>query len=332
LEAKAGYEAFAEALLPFLQEASQKPTVHITAVGDIMLDRALGAALANGNLAYPFQDTADFLRSADLTIGNLESALGTKGDAENKRYPFRAPPQAAASLTQAGFDIMSLANNHAMDYGPEALLEAIALLNDQGVAAIGAGGNHSQAHAPHIREVNGFKIAFLSYVHVPVEASTGFDTASWTATDDAPGLAWGDPAAIAADLSAVAGDVDLIVVALHSGFEYQAAPSAAQKAAAQAAIDGGADLVIGHHTHILQGIEFYQDGVILYGTGNFAFEIDGPPETAIFDIWLNENGVQQVAIRPAVIQFGGQPRIAESWEEPAILNRVYHLTDLLNAS
>ncbi|UCC50945.1 MAG: CapA family protein, partial [Anaerolineaceae bacterium] len=118
---------------------------------------------------------------------------------------------------------------------------------------------------------------------------------------------------------------------LHSGFEYVSAPSEPQVAAARSAIDAGADLVVGHHAHILQGIEFYAGGVIVYGTGNFAFEIDGPPQTALFNIWLDEDGVRQIDIQPAIIQFGGQPRLAESWEAPAIRNRVYHLTNLLNA-
>lgn len=331
LAAEEAFEVIAGELGPFLQEAGQDRMVHIAAVGDIMLDRSLGAALENGYLEYPFAETAAELQRADITIGNLESALGTSGQAAAKRYPFRAPPEAAQALAMAGFDIMSLANNHAADFGNEALLQAMELLEAQGIAPIGAGQNAQEAHTAFVHETNGLKTAFLSYVNVPVEATTGFDTATWTATDDQPGLAWAEPEAIKADVSTVPDDVDLIVVALHSGFEYQSAPSEPQIAAARAAIDAGADLVIGHHTHILQGIEFYNEGVILYGTGNFAFEIDGPPETAIFDIWLDENGVRQIAISPAIIQFGGQPRPAESWEEPAILNRVYRLSNILNA-
>jgi poly-gamma-glutamate synthesis protein (capsule biosynthesis protein) len=288
--------------------------------------------LENGHLDYPFVEVMDELRQADITIGNVESALGTVGEPVGKRYPFRAPPEAAESLAQAGFDIVSLANNHAGDYGDEALLEAIDLLQAQGVAAIGAGSNAEEAHQAHIEQVNGLTIAFLGYVNVPVEASTGFDTASWTATSDSPGIAWADPVAIRSDIAAIENTVDLVVVALHSGFEYQAPPSEPQMAAARAAIDAGADLVIGHHAHILQGIEFYNEGTIIYGTGNFAFEIDGPPETAMFDIWLDNNGVREIAVNPVIIQFGGQPRMAESWEAPAIRNRVYYLTTILNAN
>jgi poly-gamma-glutamate synthesis protein (capsule biosynthesis protein) len=124
----------------------------------------------------------------------------------------------------------------------------------------------------------------------------------------------------------------VVIVVLHSGYEYVEEPSPPQAAAAKAAIDAGADLVIGHHAHILQGIEFYNGGVIVYGLGNFAFEIDGDPNTAVLNVWLDKDGVRQLEIVPAIIQFGGQPRLAEAWEAPAIVQRVYRLTDLLNTS
>lgn len=320
----------AAALQPHLQEAWPRPPVHLLAVGDIMLDRSLGAALERGDLAYPFAAVAPALRGADLTVGNVESALGDTGEPQAKRYPFRAPPAAAAALSMAGFDVVSLANNHALDYGPEALLQALNLLATEGVQTVGAGPNHAAAHSAAVLHRQGLDIAFLSYVHVPVEAVSGFDTASWTAGPSSPGLAWAEPQQIKADVSALRDQVDLVIVLLHSGYEYQAAPSDPQRAAAYAAIDGGADLVIGHHAHILQGIEWYKDGVIAYGTANFAFEIDGDPETALFHFWLDENGVRELAVEPALVQFGGQPRLAEPWLAPAIRERIYALTDLLN--
>lgn len=319
-------------LASLLQETPGDQVIHLAAVGDIMLDRSLGYNLQQGDLTYPFTDVAVQLREADVTIGNLESALGDVGEPELKRYPFRAPPEAAESLALAGFDVVSLANNHGMDFGEDALLQAIDLLQRQEVSPVGAGANSTEARAPEIIELNGLKTAFFGYVDVPVEASTGFDTATWTAAEESPGIAWADPLIIAEDLMAIREQVDLIVVILHSGFEYLSTPSEPQIEAARAAIDAGADLVIGHHAHILQGIERYGKGVILYGTGNFAFDIDGPPETAIFHIWLDGNGVREIAIEPAIIQFGGQPRLATSWEAPAIRNQIYYLSDLLNTN
>ncbi len=305
------------------------PVVQLTAVGDLMLDRALGWQLRQGNLEYPFARVADLLQAADITIGNLESALGDVGEAAPKRYPFRAPPEAAPALALAGFDVLSLANNHAGDYGMEALLHGMELLRAVGIAPIGAGANAAEARAPFITSVNGLTLAFLAYVHVPVEALSHFDTASWTATAVSPGLAWADPEQIGADVTTVAPLVDLVIVSLHSGYEYVEAPSPPQMAAAQAAIDAGAHLVLGHHAHILQGIQFYKGGVIVYGLGNFAFEIDGPPETAILNVWLDANGVRELELIPVIIQFGGQPRLADPAEAGLIRQRVYYLSTLL---
>jgi poly-gamma-glutamate synthesis protein (capsule biosynthesis protein) len=167
---------------------------------------------------------------------------------------------------------------------------------------------------------------------VPIEAVTNFDTQSWTATADTPGLAWAEPERIRADVAAIRPSVDLVIVILHSGYEYIEEPSEPQVAAARAAIDAGANLVVGHHAHILQGIHRYGNGVIVYGLGNFLFDIDGPPETAILNVWLDRDGVRQLELIPAIIQEHGQPRLAESWEGGPILSRVYYLTTLLNAA
>lgn len=305
------------------------PTLRLTAVGDIMLDRALGYQIAQGNLTFPFDKVAASLQAGDITVGNVESAVGDVGEPVAKSYTFRAPPAAAAALAWAGFDVVSLANNHALDYGPAALLQGVDLLQAQGIAVVGAGANAAQAHQPYVTTVKGVRLAFLGYVHVPVE-SRGFVTESWTAGSTTAGVAWGLPERIAADVAAIVPQVDHVVVLLHSGYEYQAAPSPPQVAAAEAALAAGATLVIGHHAHILQGIAFRETGVVVYGLGNFAFEIDGDPTTAILDVWLTPDKVLGLALTPAVIQFGGQPRLAERWEAPPILQRVYSLTRMLN--
>jgi poly-gamma-glutamate capsule biosynthesis protein CapA/YwtB (metallophosphatase superfamily) len=315
LMADAGYETAVSTAIPILQETMADPAIHLAAVGDIMLDRTLGTVIADGGIEFPFKLVAEPLQNADITIGNLETALGDIGEPVEKSYTFQSPPAAAESLAWAGFDIISLANNHAMDYGPDALLQGIELLKAQNIMPIGAGSNAAQARAPHILNVNGTAVAFLGYVHVPVEARGNyFDTAIWTATETTPGLAWAIPEEIVEDVTAVQSQADLIVVVLHSGYEYVEPPSEEQTAAAHAAIDAGADIVIGHHAHILQAVEFYKNGVIAYGLGNFAFNIDGDPNTAILNVWLDENGVRQFEFIPAIIQYGGQPRLAETWE------------------
>ena len=334
LVAAPGYEEAAAALAPLLSDTlAPLPTIRIAAVGDINYDRSPAYIIqTTGDLAYPLSRVTHIFEAADYTIANLETALGDVGEPAAKRYPFRSPPETAESLAIGGVDLVSLANNHAMDYGAEALLQGIDLLHAAGVATVGGGADESASHAPHIAEINGLKVAFLGYVNVTVEAITNFDTQSWSATADAPGLAWGDPARVSEDVAAIRPEVDLVVVILHSGYEYIEEPSEAQVAAARAAIDAGADLVVGHHAHILQGIHRYNDGVIAYGLGNFLFNIDGPPETAILNVWLDQNGVRQLELLPAIIQEHGQPRLAEPEEARPILSRVYYLTTLLNAA
>lgn len=329
-----GHEEAAADLAGTLTESlAPLPAIRIAAVGDINLDRSPAYIITTtGDLAYPLSQVKPIFDAADYTVGNLETALGDVGEPAAKRYPFRSPPEAAEALAVGGVDLVSLANNHAQDYGPEALLQGIDLLHAAGVATVGGGANEEAAHAPHVAEIGGLKVAFLGYVHVPVEAITHFDTQSWSATADAPGLAWADPARVSADVAAIRPEVDLVVVILHSGYEYIEEPSEEQVAAARAAVDAGADLVVGHHAHILQGIHRYGDGIIAYGLGNFLFDIDGPPETAILNVWLDENGVRQLELIPAIIQEHGQPRLAEAWEAGPILSRVYYLTTLLNAA
>ena len=179
--------------------------------------------------------------------------------------------------------------------------------------------------------MNGVTLGFLGYVNVPVEGNPPyFDTYSWTAGPQTPGLAWADLQIVADDIQSLSDDVDHVIVMLHSGYEYVPSPSREQATLARAAIDGGASLVIGHHAHILQGVEFRGDGVIVYGLGNFAFNITGPAQTAILNVWFDENGMRQIRFLPAVIQGSGQPRLAGEGEAAAIHSQIYALSRGLN--
>ena len=296
--------------------------IEIAAVGDIMLDRRLGDALINGDLDYPFELMRPWLEPADVTVGNFESALGDLGQpAEGKSFPFQSPPQAAEALALAGFDVVSLANNHALDYGPESLLDGINLLQSAGVAPVGAGRNAIEARSPLILEVDGVKLAFLAYMDVLSE-DQGYDMTAWEATDERPGVAWGRPEEVAADIAAVAPQVDHVIVLLHFGIEYLPPITPEQQALGRAAIDAGASVVLGHHTHILQKIEEYNGGLIAYGLGNFAFDIDGDPSTIVLRAWLKQEGVSRFELVPAVIDPGGRPRPATADEAQAILDQI----------
>ena len=332
LHSSPGYESAAEELAPWLiQELTNDAVIHLAAVGDVMLDRTLGEAVLAGDVGYPFAQVEGALSTADLTIGNLESALGDLGTPENKGYTFRAPKETAETLSLAGFDLLSLANNHAMDFGAEGLMQAIRLLEARGINTVGAGADDAAAHRPVIFEMNGVKLAFLAYVDVPVEFR-GFDARTWIAGENYAGVAWAEPARIRTDVTDALSQADLVVVILHSGYENVIQPSPPQLAAARAAIEGGAKLVIGHHAHVLQPIELIRDGVIAYGLGNFAFEDAGPPETGLLNIWIDGRGVRELELVPLLLDTDGRPMPTSEEKSSAILESFYNMTMIYKGS
>jgi poly-gamma-glutamate capsule biosynthesis protein CapA/YwtB (metallophosphatase superfamily) len=327
LIAAPGFENAATELGPVLQTAiSQDQVVMLAAVGDVVLDRNPGDPIAFSNAGNPFADVSEFLTTADLTVGNLETALGDQGRPADKEFTFQAPAEAVLSLESAGFDLLSLANNHAMDYGPQSLLQGIDLLLERGIATVGAGRDEISAHLPFIFRIDGLEIAFLSYVNVPVEWH-GFDTRSWRASPTQPGVAWADPDLIRTEVEAATFQSDMVIVLLHSGNECIYQPSSAQEAAAHAAIEAGATLVLGHHAHVLQGVEFYAGGVIAYGLGDFTFPECGTRFSAIYNLWVDARGVRQLEVVPIVFAPDGHPLPAEGEQAADIRNLVVELTN-----
>jgi poly-gamma-glutamate synthesis protein (capsule biosynthesis protein) len=316
-----------DVLIPILRSSIESdPHIELAAVGDLMLARSIGAALEAGDVAYPFEFVAEQLQGADLTIGNLESALGTGGGPEDKGYTFQAPPEAVPALASAGFDLLSLANNHAMDFGPQQLIDAIETLQEHGIATVGAGRDDAAAHHPYWVDQDGLTLAFLSFVDVPQEFR-GFDTRSWSAREVAPGVAWADPQEMQAEIERAKQRADLVVVLLHSGYEYVPQPSQAQVQAARAALQAGADLVLGHHAHILQPVEFNPGGVIVYGLGNFVFEDAGPAESALLKVWLDPDGVRELQFLPVRLDETGRPVPLDGQAAADILASIYSYTD-----
>jgi poly-gamma-glutamate synthesis protein (capsule biosynthesis protein) len=161
--------------------------VNLQAVGDIMMARTIGDLVLTQGPGSIFAGVQSVLDTADVLVGNLECAITNGGEPQPKIYTFAAPPAAAQALGLAGFDVLSLANNHAMDYGSTGLLDTRNNLGQYGIVTVGAGANAVEAHAPVILERNGLRMAFLAYVDVPNEF-TGFDTHTWIATDTRSGV------------------------------------------------------------------------------------------------------------------------------------------------
>jgi poly-gamma-glutamate capsule biosynthesis protein CapA/YwtB (metallophosphatase superfamily) len=325
LHARPGLEDFAAQIASALSDAMIDRAVKLTAVGDIMLARGIGERIQNGVDPYPFAAIEHLLADSDLTIGNLESALGDGGKPEEKGYTFLAPPSAAEVLGDAGFDVLSLANNHAMDFGPQTLLQGIGLLEEQGINTVGAGIDIARAIEPVRLDLANGTNAILAYVDVPVEVR-GFDTRSWLASETKPGVAWADLNMMRAGIERAREYADFIIVLLHSGYEYVSPPSPPQQLAARLAVDSGADLVIGHHSHVLQGVEFYNKGIILYGLGNFAFEDGGVAESGLMNIWIDAQGIRSLEFIPIMLAPDGRPIPADPLQSAAIRGDLYRLS------
>jgi hypothetical protein len=270
----------------------------LTIVGDVVVSglprRRVGNPPAPGDSAFPL------LAHGDLTIGNLEVPLTDGGQRAEKLVAMRAPISGAAELAELGFDLVSLAMNHALDYGVEGMRDTVAALDAAGVQHAGFGETVEEASSARSVEVAGRKLAFLSFcsalplgfnatadrpgigairVRQSFEVDSGF-------MDETPGTppfvhsSAHEPDVVRAEeaIRAAKASNDVVVVALHWGVPFPFLPTAQgplaqyQQPLARRLIDAGADLIIGHHPHCLHPVEFYQDGLILYSTGNFVFD------------------------------------------------------------
>lgn len=277
-----------------------------------MLARSIGARVLEFGPQVVFDDEiADVLRAADLTVGNLETAVSERGEPQAKQYTFQAPPAALEALELAGFDAVSLANNHSLDFGEDALLDAVRLLSLRGIKAAGAGANLAEALAPRVVVRSGLRVAFVGLVDVGSEGP-GFSRSTWEATPEGAGIAWADVSTVTESVRAAVAVADIVVVMLHAGVEYGSTPSPGQRELAYAAIDAGARLVIGSHPHVLQQIEEYGGGLIAYSLGNFVFDgFDGPSnDSALLRVTLGSGGVQSWELVPVEIVDNGLPRLA----------------------
>lgn len=305
---------------------SERPpslSVRLMAVGDMMLGWEVGRKIIRKGPAAPWVHVKSYLDQSDLVVGNLECVISRLGEPwPSKLIHLRTPLAAADSLVAGGVDVVSVANNHALDFGQEAFRDTLARLDARGIGYAGGGGNKSAAHAPLTVEENGVRLAFLGYV-LPFSSRTTFSTREWASGASRPGLAIGTPEVVAADVTAARAQADIVVVMVHGGVEYRSRPNAAQRAFATAAIDAGASLVLGHHPHGLQGYARQEGALVAFSLGNFLFSrFDGAAnDTAIVDVTLTPDGVTSIGWIPLVI-VGGVPRPAVGAEVPRVMSRL----------
>lgn len=312
----------------------QKPQgVHLMAVGDVMLARKVNRLTATEGLDYPFRAVLNPLRRADITFGNLESPLSNRGFAmPGKGICFRARPEMAGILADTGFDVMSVANNHALDYDADAFLDTMQLLEENKIKPVGGGRNLTEARQPVIIEKNGVKIGVLAYtIFADIIFSHQYPR-RFEATDTVCGVAPLVEAMVLEDVKALDSRVDYTIVSLHWGVEYSSVPAAQQRELAHKIIDQGGDIVLGHHPHIIQGFERYKNGLIAYSLGNFVFDQNQHVFTRqglMLDLWLTKKELRSICAYPVFIA-QSQPYIMTGTEAAALLAHVNDLTRRLD--
>lgn len=288
-------------------ELRVRPLV-LAAVGDINLGDRVGQAIGTYGARYPWLSVASALTRADLAVGNLECAVSTRGaPIAGKRYTFRGRPAALAAAGRfAGIDVLSLANNHSLDYGRVAFIDTIRHATRAGISVAGGGSSLAAARTPAVRETGGLRVAFLAYSDV---RPLGFDAG--------PGIAGTSPAfpeIIEPDVRRARRSADVVVVYFHWGEERTFRPNERQRALARLALSSGATVVLGAHPHVLQPLERPRPRkLVAWSLGNFVFGATSPgtQRTGILLVRLGATGVLAHGFRRAVIggAYGVQPRL-----------------------
>jgi poly-gamma-glutamate synthesis protein (capsule biosynthesis protein) len=280
-------------------------------LGDLALGRSMEAQLVRYGPAYPWGGLGAIVRQADLAVANLECVLTTQGTPLNKSYLIRAHPWQGQALVEGDLDLVTLANNHALDYGQVGLNETLDTLYALGIAAVGAGRSEEEARRPAWFNLNGVRVVVLGYA-----------AARWNGSVDVPAtdsVAWARPAVVQSDVHAVR------IVLLHAGTEYATKPSSDQVDVARAAVDAGADLVVGHHPHVTQTVERYGQGLIVYSLGDALFDIPRPAAMKgdLLRVHVTRAGVSQAELWPFWIDDAIQPRLLDDGQGDPLFEIIY---------
>ena len=256
-----------------------------------------------GHPATSFGPIATVLRSADFAAVNLETAVTGRGTPQPKTYHFRAPPAAFTALRDAGIDLVTMANNHVLDYGPVGLTDAMAAARAARFPYVGIGINAAMAWAPYLTTIKGERIAIIGVSQVAELAS------SWVATPSRPGEA--NAIDLGRTLTAVRTArrlASIVIVFMHWGTEGQACPDPAQLSLARQLAAAGASIIIGAHAHMLQGSGWLGHTFVAYGLGNFLWwERSYSTATGVLELTVHPRAPLTARFIPAVVSGTGQP-------------------------
>lgn len=251
-----------------------KPVV-LAFAGDVHFEGQLESRLA-ADARNALAPIAPVLRTADLALVNLETAVTTGGSPAVKQFTFRAPPSAFAALRGAGVDAATMANNHGLDFGLTGLHDSLSAARRYRFPVIGIGLDDAQAYRPFRRTVNGRRIAVIGATQVIDDELVS----AWTAGPRKPGLASAkDVPRLLRAVRAARATSDTVVVFLHWGVELAQCPSADQRRLAKQLVAAGADVLVGGHAHRVQGAGRMGGALVAYGLGNFVWYATSGPST-----------------------------------------------------
>jgi poly-gamma-glutamate capsule biosynthesis protein CapA/YwtB (metallophosphatase superfamily) len=300
----------------------------LTAVGDIMLGRRVGAR-HRADPGAPLEPLGKRLAGAEITVGNFESTLSAAGSPTQGGDSFAASPRVRPALRAAGFDLVSLANNHVGDYGDRALRQTLDRFDSGGIKTVGAGRDLAAARRAVIIERDGVRVGFLavdSIGETPAATRTRAGTNRLNMPPRTGPLNRAQLRRITSDIRALDSRVDAVIVLTHWGTQYTHRPESSQRTAARAFAESGADLVIGGHPHWVQGYEMAGPAVVVHSLGNFVFDMDFQTKTreGIFlEIVLWGGKVKAVEPVPYVIDSAFTPRLIRGHQANAILADVW---------
>jgi poly-gamma-glutamate capsule biosynthesis protein CapA/YwtB (metallophosphatase superfamily) len=296
----------------------------LTAVGDIMLGERMNRPIRKFGPEYPFYCVYPIFRRSNIVLGNLEGPFSKNAEQQKRNFTYKVDPKNARILRRAGFNIVTLANNHLLDCGKEGVLETLSALKRHNIQYIGAGENEKEAHSPAIMQAEKYKIGLLGY----------YWNRRTAARSNKPGSAMDSEEYLANDIRLLRSLVDRVVVTVHWGVPYDRYPSEEDQKKAHLAIDCGADIIIGHHPHIVQPFEVYKNHPVFYSIGNFAFGSGNSKAEAILLGIDFQDDFTGITIFPAYIKnrdkrINYQPKILSG---NSALKSIKHLKEISGAS
>ncbi len=296
--------------------------------GDVLLDRRVATMIEELGVDEPFKFVSSLLKKFDLVFANLECPLSNEGKPTRWGDCFRGEPEYAKGLKNAGINCLSLANNHILDFGKEALFETISTLDKLNIYHAGAGMNSEEAYAPAVIKIKDKKVSFLAFSYIVPEGFFPSSTKAGIAAARSPFKL------VSEGIKKAKKESDLVVCSFHWGAEYSDKIVTHQQELAHLAIDSGADVVFGHHPHVLQGIEIYRGKIVAYSVGNFVYDRyrTKTGEAYLLKFKFSSGKFSEIEIVPLSISLSGQPKIAEEENAQAILERLSSLSEELGTS